>query len=369
MDDTGQPPTRGLQPPTYAERLKTNVNYDQRLKRNVLEILLEKSDKDVEIVLDQECVARLLRSIGVDILSQVEGYQVQYNGRTSTISVWVYQGVSLDRFCKSVGISVAKGVITSLIRPARRTDVTVTVNGLDFNTPDSLMFEYIKRFGGVIMSNSVIYSRYSEGPFKGKMSGERKYQVKFGSNSKCMGTYHFIDGAKIRIFYRGNMKTCGRCHKSPRTCQGGGLARECQQAGGVRVHLSDHMRKLWEEIVFKPSSFTLPTDEEVTEDRDKPISENIRFNRNDPNPEVDAKEEERFIGMTIANLNIELSDEDIRNFVAEHVSREIEAEEIKINKDMRKATVTITSMLTPQIIKQAMTKIMDAPSTADHSGT
>ena len=38
---------------TYASRLKTNVNYDQRLKRNVLEITLEKTDKDVEIVVDQ----------------------------------------------------------------------------------------------------------------------------------------------------------------------------------------------------------------------------------------------------------------------------------------------------------------------------
>ena len=54
--------------------------------------------------------------------------------------------------------------------------------------------------------------------------------------------------------------------------------------------------------------------------------------------------------MTIANLNIKLNDEDISNFVAEHVSREIETEEIKINKDKRKATVTITRMLTPQII-------------------
>ena len=31
---------------SYAERLRTNVNYDQRLKRNVLEIVLEKTGKD-----------------------------------------------------------------------------------------------------------------------------------------------------------------------------------------------------------------------------------------------------------------------------------------------------------------------------------
>ena len=58
---------------TYADRLKTNVNFDQRLERNVLEIKLEKTEKEAEIV-DQECVARLLKSIGLDILTQVEGY-------------------------------------------------------------------------------------------------------------------------------------------------------------------------------------------------------------------------------------------------------------------------------------------------------
>ena len=39
-------------PGSYADRLKTNVNYDQRLKRNVLEIQLEKTEKDIEIVVD-----------------------------------------------------------------------------------------------------------------------------------------------------------------------------------------------------------------------------------------------------------------------------------------------------------------------------
>ena len=60
---------------SYAERLKTNVSYDQRLKRNVLEIVLEKTEKDADMVMDQDCIARLIRSIGMDLLTQVEGYQ------------------------------------------------------------------------------------------------------------------------------------------------------------------------------------------------------------------------------------------------------------------------------------------------------
>ena len=127
---------------TYASRIKTNVNYDQRLRRNVLEIVLEKTDRDVEIVVDQECVARLCRSIGMDIVSQVEGYQTHHFGSMSTITIWVVKGVNLDRFCRSEGIRVSKGVMTGMIRPAGRKDVTVSVSGLDFNKPDSLMFDY-----------------------------------------------------------------------------------------------------------------------------------------------------------------------------------------------------------------------------------
>ena len=46
---------------SYADRLKTNVSYNERLKRNILEITLEKTEKDAEMVLDQECIAKLLR--------------------------------------------------------------------------------------------------------------------------------------------------------------------------------------------------------------------------------------------------------------------------------------------------------------------
>ena len=161
---------------SYADRLKTNVNFDQRLKRNVLEITLEKREKDADIFLDQDSVARLLKSIGMDVQTQMEGYQIQFNGRTSIVSVWAAKGLNLERFCKAEAINVTKGVMTGMIRPSGRKDVTVTVSGLDFNTPDSLVFEYIKRFGGIIISNNVIYTKFSEGPFKGKCNGERKYQ-------------------------------------------------------------------------------------------------------------------------------------------------------------------------------------------------
>ena len=101
-----------------------------------------------------------------------------------------------------------------------------------------------------------------------------------------MGTYDFLDGARIRIFYRGNEKTCGRCHKPARQCQGGGLARNCEEAGGARIHLHDHMRKVWEEVGFVPSSFELPSNEEDNRENDQPIAASERLERKNPGAPV-----------------------------------------------------------------------------------
>ena len=73
--------------------------------------------------------------------------------------------LNLDRFCKDVNIRVKDGVMTSSIRPAGKTAVKVTIIGLDFNTPDSFVFEYLGKFG-TIVSNTVVYNRFDIGPFK-----------------------------------------------------------------------------------------------------------------------------------------------------------------------------------------------------------
>ena len=71
---------------------------------------------------------------------------LHYNGRSSIISVWATKGVKLDRFCRAEGIKIAKGIMTGNIGPPGRMNITVTLNGLDFNTPDSLVvIEYIKK--------------------------------------------------------------------------------------------------------------------------------------------------------------------------------------------------------------------------------
>ena len=55
---------------SYSDKLKTNVRFDQKLKRNVLEITLEKTSSEASIdnVSDDD-VARVYKTLGIDIVS------------------------------------------------------------------------------------------------------------------------------------------------------------------------------------------------------------------------------------------------------------------------------------------------------------
>ena len=246
---------------SYADKAKMNVRFDQRLKRNVLDIEVEKKDVKDEMFLEQDVVAKLLKNLGMDIDTDVDGYQVTYGGKFGKIAVLCKAEIDLEKFCRQECYEVCRGVMTKNIRPSGRKDVTVTVSGLDFNTPDTLVQEYITKFGGKLVSNNVIYARHGEGPFKGKLNGDRKYQVDLTAATSTMGTYHYLDGERVRVYYRGNTKTCGRCHMGPQQCKGGGIARECQAEGGERKDLIEHMKEIWLQIGFSPTSFTIPDGE------------------------------------------------------------------------------------------------------------
>ena len=106
-----------------SKKLKTNVRYDQRLKRNILEIQLERCKKEADLNIAEEDLVRVFRTLGIDILNHITGWQIQYRGAFAIISVWIASGINVERFCKDVNIRVKEGVITSTIRPAGKTSV------------------------------------------------------------------------------------------------------------------------------------------------------------------------------------------------------------------------------------------------------
>ena len=325
------------------------MRFDHRLKRNVLEIVLEKNNHEAEI--DHHSVANLLRSIGIDITSQVEGTQI----KNRMISVWIVPGVNIERFCREESIRVAPGISTSFIRPAGRKDVTVSITGLDFNTPDTFIIEYLNNFG-TVLDNKVIYSTYSEGPFKGKYTGERKYQVDFTNSRRSMGSFHIIDGSRVKVFYRGNIKTCARCHQTANNCPGDAIARECEQNQGPKISLLEHMKNLWGEIAFVPSSFSLNTLETEDELFDAPLKSGA-FGQKIDIPKPSENDKNKYRGITIRNFNPKVSNQDILNFLNKYgLPSDTPQDSLSFLRSEKNTCVTIEP-LSPDIVMNLTAKL------------
>ena len=64
-------------------------------------------------------------------------------GYSNKIFVWLKDNVNIDRFCKDETIRVNGSVKTGLIKPMGRREVAVTIRGLNFNTPDGLVIDYL----------------------------------------------------------------------------------------------------------------------------------------------------------------------------------------------------------------------------------
>ena len=129
-----------------------------------------------------------------------------------------------------------------------------------------------------------------------------------------------VDGNKVRILYRGNSKTCARCHKHALQCKGGGLARNCGVAGGEHVPLSTHMKSLWEEIGFEPVNFELD-DSEVPEndshqaELDKGLHVDTPQLGKKPLQEPSERDIMKFDGITIKNIPTSVEDKQLFEFL------------------------------------------------------
>ena len=77
------------------------------------------------------------------------------------------------------------------------------------------------------------------------LNRERRYQVDMSEALWGMGTYHYIGTKKVKIIYKGNSKTCGRCHEDQHRCPGKAIASACTKE---RTPLEIHMRRLMMKI-------------------------------------------------------------------------------------------------------------------------
>ena len=78
-----------------------------------------------------------------------------------------------------------------------------------------------------------------------------------------MGTYHFIGTNKVKVIYKGNTKTCGKCHQEQSRCPGKAIASECSSE---RTPLDNHMSRLMakvERMKIQRNTTTSPKGHEV----------------------------------------------------------------------------------------------------------
>ena len=292
---------------SYSDRLMMNVKRTERLKRKVLEITLE-VDNQVQVRVERSDAAKVATRIGLDPLRDLEGYQI-CPGNSKKILLWLKESCNIERYCKDEVYRVAPGIRTGFIRPMDRRQVVVTVKGLNFNTPDSLVVEYLNKHGKVT-NQKVIYDVDREGPFKGIRNGDRKYQCDFTQGIN-LGSYHIIDGHKVFIFYVGQKKTCGRCFKTSGECLGGGIARQCDEKKGQKVKLVDHMAEHWREIGFQPSDFKLEV-EDSESNEDVPIHTNLSFTPVTTRVEPSKEDINLYTGVVVKNIPEALPEKDIR---------------------------------------------------------
>ena len=227
-----------------------SINTSVRDKKNVLEIRLERTE-EARFNLSVAETESLLVKLGIDS-SHFLGVSCCPEGK-GVVYITLHSSVNINRFLfKQESYILKKGVQTTVIRPAGKKEVSVFIYGLHPNTKDQAVIRYLAAHGKVSLKHKVVHHVYPGEPgsslLAGKLNGDRSYMVEV---TKPMGSYHIIDGEKVSVRYRGQVRTCARCHQSEKQCPGKGIARDCQED---RVLLSHHMEKHWKDIGFTPDS-------------------------------------------------------------------------------------------------------------------
>ena len=235
-----------------------SINTSTRDNKNVLEIRLEKTES-AKFNLSVVEIESLLKKLGIDT-SHFHGVSSCPEGK-GVIFVTLHPGVNISRFLAKQECYILKeGVKTTRIMKAGNREVSVFIAGLHPNTKDQAVIRYLSAHGKVSDKHKVIHHVYPGEPgsslLAGKLNGDRSYIMEV---IKPMGSFHIIDGEKVSVRYRGQVKTCARCHKTERDCPGKAIARDCQQ---TRVLLSTHMRDHWQSIGFVPDPGEDSQDEE-----------------------------------------------------------------------------------------------------------
>ena len=276
---------------SWAERLGTTI--PTSLTKNILEVVLEKDGKGAFVVSEEDC-ARLLRRLGLDSRPgvQVEGVQICPGGR-GVIFITLKDGITVENFCRyDVFELTENGIRSIMVKPSGKKEVVVTLKGIHPNTRDSLVLDYLSKFGKIV-STKAVHGTFPSGPLRGMKNGDRSYKVEVRPGEN-IGSYHVIESQKVSLRYPGQHQTCGRCHQTPQRCPGRGIARKCQAEGGEKVEFTDYILELWKRIGYSPKNTDCVNDATTEQSEEVEVVDTFT--------PAKAPTEQVFVGVTIRNL-------------------------------------------------------------------
>ena len=226
----------------------------------------------------------------------------------------------------------ASGIRSVLIKAVGKREVTVTLKGLYPNTSDTIVIEYLEKFGKVV-SSKVVHCVYSEGPLRGFKNGDRCYRMEINP-SVYLGSYNILDGQKVFLRYPGQMQTCARCLKPSRDCRGKGLARVCEAEGGNKEDFADYVTMMWEAIGYSPEGVLDPSTD---------------FNQSEVSPQFGGESTpvksnsspDKFKGVSIKQFPREMDHGEILEFLVNKGLPELNKESITIGEN---GTVTARNL-------------------------
>ena len=304
------------------------------LNKNILEVVLDKDERGAFMVSEDD-VARLLRKLGLDPRPgvQVEGVQICPTGR-GVILITLKHDVRVENFCRYDVLEVTEsGIRSTMVKPAGKKEVVVTLKGIHPNTRDSMVLDYLSKFGKVV-TTKVVHGVFSVGPLKGMKNGDRSYklEIKPGEN---IGSYHVLESQKVQLRYPGQQQTCGHCHGTPRFCTGGGIAKKCREGGGVRIEFTDYILALWKKIGYSPQntdlSYDINDDPEI--EREKQVE---AFT-----PEKVERTKEVYAGVNIRQFPRDFDEGEVMEFLCRSGLPETKKDEVILKPN---GTVTIKNL-------------------------
>ena len=247
---TTTPAWAGGGPTDRTPRLRSfaEIMADQKINRNILEIILKKkstTDSDGNIVSPKNLNFDDLGTFLFDVLKIKAEECLRFNytlGRYDTREVMFKPGVDISPY---LGCQEFMGHdITT--RKQRNNITKVTFKNVPLNIPDEEIIHLCETYGKPL-DNRVHYEKLNNLKNKGMAGGTRFVEVEMFPGASMFNFYWMEgplsgdDGSRVTVLHPGQIQQCSNCLKLAPDCSGKGNGKACVATGTPRTQIGIYM--------------------------------------------------------------------------------------------------------------------------------